>query len=117
MPPDAKFCPECGKLIAGITSDAAGTATPPVPVIAKPRKLWLYVVGVLVVGTYAAMFLPAFAGRQLHPQSTFASVLWTGLFFYLWWRRRDRKGWLGALIGSMLGLLISVVAQVISRAA
>lgn len=111
---DAKFCSKCGSPMSIDASEKPSEAKSTTTDVAKPRKLWLYIVGVLLVGTYAAMFLPAFGGQKINPQSTFSSMLWTGLFFYLWWKRRARKGWHGALVGSALGLLVSVAAEVIA---
>lgn len=111
---DAKFCSKCGSPISSDASEKPSEALSITTDAVKPRKLWLYIVGVLLAGTYAAMFLPAFVGQKINPQSTFVSMLWTGLFFYLWWKRRARKGWHGALVGSALGLLASVVAEVIA---
>lgn len=86
------------------------------PEVKKPQVLWLIVVGVAVVGTYAALFIPALAGESIGPNPGFASMLWTGLFFFLWWRRRGHQGWKGALVGALLGLLVFGFAGFISGA-
>ena len=80
----------------------------------KPTALWLYLVGVLLVGTYAAMYIPAFAGDKINPQTGFGSLLWTSLFFYLWWKRLGKKGWIGALIGAVLGIVAFTLAAFLS---
>ena len=110
---DAKFCSKCGSTVTAATSKAPSGAASVTLGVAKPRVLWLYVVGVLLVGTYAAMFLPALAGQTVSPQTGPGSMLWTGLFFYLWWKRRARKGWHGALIGATLGILVFGLAAFI----
>ena len=107
---DAKFCSKCGAAVAGEVSDEFPEETMGKADIAKPRRIWLYVAGVLLVGAYAAMFLPALAGQSINPQSGFGSMLWTGLFFFLWWRQRGRSGSRGALIGTVVGILIFMLA-------
>ncbi len=82
--------------------------------IVKPKafwlRFWIIIVGVLLVGTYAAMFIPAFAGHSVKPQAGYSSMFWTGLFFYLLWKRLARKGWHGALVGVIVGVLVFCVA-------
>ncbi len=80
------------------------------PEVRKPRIIWLYIVGFLLIGNAAAMFAPAFLGQSFDPMGGLGSMIWTGLFFYLWWKRRARKGWHGALIGTALGLLVGILA-------
>ena len=76
----------------------------------SPSRIWLFIVGVLLVGTYASMFIPALAGKPINPMSGYGSMLWTGLFLYLFWKRQFRKGWVGALIGIVVGILVFVLA-------
>jgi hypothetical protein len=111
---DAKFCAKCGSPVSETPSEKP-TEAPAAPVVAtKPRALWLYIAGLLLVGAYAAMFIPAIAGQNINPQSGYGSMLWTGLLFYLWWKRRARKGWHGALVGSAIGLFAFFAAAFIS---
>jgi len=111
---DAKFCFKCGHIIGReISSEVSGSSTAPAKV--KPsQSLWLYLFGLLTVGTYAAMFIPAVSGHAINPQATSASMIWTGLFLYLFWKKQARKGWHGALLGIALGLSVSVVATIVS---
>lgn len=111
-PPDAKFCAKCGSPV-GETGRPTEEATAVPVVVSKPKAFWLFVVGVCLVGAYAAMFIPAFAGQNFQSKNLFSTMLWTGLFFYLWWKRRARKGWHGALIGSVIGILASFAAAFI----
>ncbi len=75
-----------------------------------PRKIWLFIVGFLLMGTYASMFISAFSGQAVSPMSGYASMLWNGLLFYLWSKRRGRKGWHGALLGVFVGVLAFALA-------
>lgn len=110
---DAQFCPKCSTSVSPANPKASTATGSVASAVTKPRVVWLYVVSVLLVGTYAAMFLPAFAGQAVNPQTGPGSMLWTGLFFYLWWRRRARKGWHGALIGVAIGILAFGIAAFI----
>lgn len=110
---DAKSCSKCGKYINEGTSEKSNKYPSITDDSAMPRKLWLYIVGVSLVGTYAAMFIPSLAGHRINPQTGLYSMLWTGLFFYLWWKRHARKGWHGALLGSALGFFAFIVASFI----
>lgn len=112
---DAKFCANCGSELNEATPERhAESSALPVIVLRKPALLWLYLAAVPLVGTYAAIFIPAFAGRNVNSLSVFASMLWTGLFFYLWWKRRGRKGWRGALSGMAVGVIVCFSAAAIS---
>lgn len=112
---DAKFCAKCGNSLNEASSEKT-TVCPVVPVgvVTKPNVLWLFVVAVPLVGTYAAIFIPAFAGQTINPQTGFGSMLWTGLLAHLWWKRRGRKGWNGALIGAAIGFLAFLLPDFIS---
>lgn len=79
----------------------------------KPKKIWLYIVGFLVVGAYAGIFIPIFAGKNIiNPASAgYSSMFITGLFFYILWKQRSRKGWQGALIGVLIGIIVFTLAS------
>ena len=113
---DATFCSKCAnRLVADPSSviapatDASSATTSPG---AKPAVPWLYLVGsgIALVGTYAAAFVAVAQGRPLSAQAGNAVWVVTGLFFYLWWKRRGRKGWQGFLIGMAIGLFIIFLA-------
>ena len=78
-----------------------------------PKEIWLYIAGFLLFGAYAAMFIPAFAGKNIDPNSGYSSMFITCLFFYIWWKRRGRKGWQGALLGTLIGIIVFVLAAYI----
>ena len=71
---------------------AEGSSDTPVRDLTKPRKLWLYVVGLFFVGTYSALFIPALAGQKVDESPAFYTMLWSGLFFYLCYKRMGRRG-------------------------
>lgn len=121
--PNETHCSNCGikyekyqeyseKIKAANSSNKHINAPITTAKIAKLRQRWLYIVGFCMVGAYAAMFIPAFLGHSI--ESGGGSMLWTGLFFYLWWKLRARKGWHGAMIGFALGFLIFMLAAVVS---
>ena len=94
-----------------MTSDNPTTTRPS---SAKPKRIWLILVSVALVGTYAAMFIPALTAQPPDAQAGYGSLFWTGLFFYLWWRQRERKGWQGALLGSVIGIAVFALAAFVS---
>jgi hypothetical protein len=76
--------------------------------------VWLYILALAIVGSYAAAFIPAFAGQKLTPVAGNGILLWTALLFYVVWKRRGRKGWHGTLIGLGAGFVVLVLASYIS---
>lgn len=80
----------------------------------QPSKLmtrvWLPLVIVMLVGIYGALFIPAFAGQAQNPQNGTSSVIVHALFFYVLWKQQRRKGWQGALIGVVAGVLAFMAA-------
>jgi hypothetical protein len=111
---DGKFCANCGSSISGTSTDKPTEVLTVSVTPTMPGVIWLYIAGVLLVGAYAAMLIPAIAGREISPLSGYSSMLWNSLFFYLWWKRRARKGWHGALIGSAMALFVFFAAAFIS---
>ncbi len=114
LSPDTKFCAKCGSPVNKVSFEKSTEALIVPAVVTKPNVLWVYVIAVAIVGTYAAMFIPAFVGQTINPQSGYGAMLWTGLFFHLWWKRRGRKGWHGALNGAAIGLLVFFAASFLS---
>lgn len=94
---DAKSYFECGSAIAAWR------------VKMREKSTWFYAVAVLTFGTYGAMLLAASQG-SLGSMEGYASMFWTGLLFYLLWKQRARKGWHGALIGVVVGIMSFVLA-------
>jgi len=110
---EAKYCAKCGSpVVVAMHEKTAGA--PAVSVSSKkPRILWIYIAAVLTFLIYAGMFIPAMSGREISRGSSQSATIITGLLFYLSWRRLDRKGWHGALIGAGVGLVLSFLAGAI----
>jgi len=75
------------------------------PTVKRPHTVWLIILGVFLVLAYAAVLVPAIFGQKPLSQLAPGCMFWTGLFFWLWWKRHGRKGWHGALIGAVVGYL------------
>lgn len=87
------------------------------PSTGKAIRIWLIVVGILLVGDYAGIFIPAASGDPMAPASGYGPPILTGLFLYLLWRQRGEKGWVGALIGVAFGIFVFFVAAFVAGAA
>ena len=74
-------------------------------------------VAILMVGSYAALFVPALLGEPIEPSAAGGVWLWTALIFYLRWKRLGRKGWHGVLIGSGLSFVVYTFALMLQGAA
>jgi hypothetical protein len=77
----------------------------------EPRKslfIWIVIVGIGLVGIFAAILIPAFTGQKptTNPPVGLYVMLWTGLFFYLMWKQQDKKSWQGTLIGLGVGFFV-----------
>lgn len=75
-----------------------------------PRKLWLYLIGIVCIGIYAAAFIPAFAGKQVDAKIGPPMLLLTTLFFAFLWQRRGKKARYGVWIGVLVGFLAFALA-------
>src|SRR5258708_395483 len=115
---DAAFCSKCGTRIGAQIPEQARLALSGPPGVSLPRSPWrspwLYLVGALLIGTYASDFFPALSGQAPNPVAGWGSLLWSGLFFYLWWKRVGRKGWHGFLIGAGVGILFFSLAAFVA---
>ena len=60
----------------------------------------------LLVGTYAAMFIPAYAGYPLNEIAVFASPFWTSMFFLFLWKYLNKKALHGFILGIIIGLVV-----------
>lgn len=96
------------------TDPVQESSVTPAAEVVKPLKIWLFIVGVCIFGTCAAMFIPALAGQPPQLQSVYAALFSNGVFFYLWWKQQGKKPWQGTLIGIFVGLVAFALASFIS---
>jgi hypothetical protein len=80
----------------------------------KPPRNWLLLASFGFFGAIAAAMGPALNGVALNPLIGLPLLPTGGLFFYLWWKQRGGKGRTGILIGIGVGLLIFLLALVLS---
>lgn len=83
----------------------------------KPRRMslmWVLLTGVLLIGAYAAMMIPASLGSNIPSQAGGSLMFWSAVFFGVLWRHRSRNVWIGLFIGVGVGLLMFVLAVFIS---
>lgn len=104
----AKFCGNCGAVLGGHPPAASVAVSPPNKAAERPKKNWLWIVGLMMFLTYAAGFFAASDHEDVTriPQIGYACLFWTAVFFAVWWRRRGRKARYGALIGVPIGFLV-----------
>src|SRR5512145_2583458 len=80
-------------------------ATKPATTVDPPKQIWLLLVGMALVGIYAAMFVLVYTEHGVGALAFYAASLWHGLFFHLWWRKIGRNPWHGAALGFFIGIL------------
>lgn len=61
------------------------------------------ILAILVIGQYAAMYLPAYVGTPPKPFSLFNSILWSSLFFVFLWKLLRMKKLYGLVVGVAVG--------------
>jgi hypothetical protein len=74
----------------------------------KPSKTLvtgIVLIAICLIGTYAALFIPAFVGTSPKPMSGYASIFWSALFFYMLWKCLNKKKYIGVVIGIIVGIL------------
>ena len=81
----------------------------------KPKSLiWVVLIFIPLIGTYAALLIPAFAGAKINPMGGYGSMLWSGALIAAVWRYRSKNGWVGFGLGAVLGVLVFLLAAFIS---
>lgn len=79
----------------------------------KPSK-WLIsgvvLLAIFVIGTYAAIYIPAYVGTPPEPSSLFVSIFWSSLFFVFLWKLLNLKKIYGFIIGVLIGSIIPISA-------
>jgi len=139
---NASFCHKCGKPIASATeeSDAPSASAPIDPNLAvtsesvkvlmseaippiKPnaptrRQVAISIVlAILLALMYWVVVMQALEGTfhtSLKQQSLGGIIFWTALAFWYSWKSLGRTGWIGALIGAIVSILILFGASGIS---
>ena len=112
LPNTAKFCANCGIPTHTAKLEAVDKTESEKPKPSGTRNVLLVLIGIALVGTYAAMFIGASAGRAPGTNTPYllSVVFGTSVVFYLWWKQKGRKGWEGALLGAIIGFLVYVGA-------
>jgi hypothetical protein len=82
---NGNFCAKCGKPLSKNIAETIPSASQ-APSISNPKTpsvLWLYLLGLAILGTYAAAFIPAFAGQRAPPNAGMGFLVWTSLFVWI----------------------------------
>jgi len=133
-PPKAQFCQDCGcKLYKENKIEPEHQEKVFVPTKQKSVRLPLVPTrfgGILLVlfviawiGIYASVFIPAFAGFRPSSIEGYRSgqsgiagfVIGHTILFYILFRRKNKKGWVGAIAGLVFGFVVLITADVIAR--
>lgn len=118
----AWYCTKCGRQLpaegaAGPVASSGGTA-PPSSLPTKPRwwegKRNLIGVAVLSVFLYLYVVMTTLAGATLRGNEALYIAAWTAVVFYVLWKRRNWKGWLGAFLGFFAGIVLVFAASAAS---
>jgi len=67
--------------------------------------LGVVILGIFLIGQYAAMYIPAYIGTPPKQISIIGSVLWSSLFFMLLWKLLNMKKIYGFILGATIGLV------------
>lgn len=62
-------------------------------------------VGFFLLGTYLAIFIPAFVGTPPKPMSGYVSIFWSVFFFVMLFKSLNKKKTIGVIIGLIIGVL------------
>ena len=82
--------------------------------VKKPGRTSLVLIILVLVGTYSALFIPAFSGQAPNAQLGYGAMFWSGVGFYYLWKRRGRRGWVGAILGAVIGVVVFTAAAFVS---
>lgn len=123
----ARFCMKCGQ---PIVNDSASQASPErIPdsvdpkftqptIPSKPR--WYEgrwnVIGIAVLSffLYSYVLMATLAGATLRGNEAIYIALWTSVVFYVIWKRKGWRGWVGALVGCFAGFVFVFLAAAVS---
>lgn len=129
LPSTAKYCPKCGREHNNsnnsdkmesptLSGNEIVSSAPPKLFTSKPR--WYDSTGntiglaLLSFFLYSWVTMAALSGATLEGREATYIIAWTGFVFYVMWKQKRWKGWLGGLIGSAAGLAIIFVATVVA---
>lgn len=118
---NAKFCQACGTSLNEMEDKKPDSLSPNLSQVEPaPVKSWLLflrcnpVAGLLVVlllGLYAAVIIPAFAGIDFDTKRNASSLMFmSGFVFAYLWKKRNRSGWKGFGVGIGAAILVAGIA-------
>lgn len=130
--PDAQFCLNCGSELNKANKDEPEhqekvfvpkhqKSVPLEPTRFGEILLVLFVIA--LIGIYASVFIPAFAGFRPSSIEGYRSgqsgiagfVIGHAILFYILFRRKNKKGWVGAIAGIVFGLVVLGIADGIAQ--
>jgi hypothetical protein len=126
--PEARFCPNCGieiykaskdehqhpeKQSASTNQKSTQKSAPTKPLrISGIIFILLFVVS---LGIYLAAIIPAFAGNRPSSQGVATGfITWNVILFYILFRWKNKKGWVGGIAGFVFGFGVLVAAEVVA---
>ena len=78
----------------------------------KKNIMWVLLSGAMALTFIVMLFLPN-TGMGDGMMATYSSMLWCGFFGAALWRYRATSGWAGFAYGSVVGLVIQFISQII----
>ena len=78
----------------------------------KKNIMWVLLSGAMALTFVVMLFLPD-TGMGSGLISTYSAMLWCGFFGAALWRYRAASGWAGFAYGSVVGLVIQFISQLI----
>ena len=118
----ARYCSKCGRQISPDGSEnsvaSSGGTSPPSAAPIKPRwyegKRNLIGIAVLSFFLYLHVVMTTLAGATFRGNEALYIAAWTAVVFYVLWKRRNWKGWLGAFLGFFAGIVLVFAASAMS---
>lgn len=118
----ARYCSKCGRQFSPDGSGSSVAASGGIsPLTAPPIKArWfegkrnLIGMAVLSVFLYSYVVMTTLAGATLRGNEALYIAAWTAVVFYVLWKRRNWKGWLGAFLGFFAGIVLVFAAAAMS---
>lgn len=78
----------------------------------KKNIMWVLLSGAMALTFIVMLFLPD-TGMGGGLISTYSAMLWCGFFGAALWRYRTASGWAGFAYGSVIGLVLQFISQII----